>query len=192
MSMSLSPKIVICLSGKRKSGKDYVAERLLEDLRAEDVSAEIRRLSEPLKREYARLHHLDADELLTASSYKELHRAQMVDWSERVRLNDSDYFCRLAMNQCSATVCIVSDCRRPTDLLFFARNYPHVLTVRVECPTPVRRSRGFVFAVGVDDADTECALDAHDGWQFVVGNDGDATTLTDSLSRVLSAVRSLL
>lgn len=190
---SSSPKIVICLSGKRKSGKDFVAERLLEMLNASKVSAEIRRLSEPIKREYARLHQLDFDELLTASAYKEQHRAQMVEWSERIRREDSEHFCRLAMERCSADVCVVSDCRRPTDLVFFARHFSHVLTVRVECSTPVREARGFSFAPGVDDADTECALDAHDRWDFVLRNDGaDATTLTDALSPLLSCVRSLL
>uniref|UniRef100_A0A914WHE2 Phosphomevalonate kinase n=1 Tax=Plectus sambesii TaxID=2011161 RepID=A0A914WHE2_9BILA len=186
---SSSAKIVICLSGKRKSGKDYAADRLLMELRALDVSTEIRRLSEPLKREYARIHLLDFDELLTASAYKELHRAQMVEWSERIRREDPEHFCRLSMRDCTATVCIVSDCRRPSDLLYFTRHFPHVLSVRVECCTPVRESRGFVFTVGVDDADTECALDAHDGWDFVVRNDGDASTLTDELSRILCAVR---
>jgi len=190
--MSSSPKIVICLSGKRKSGKDYVADRMLTDLGAMNVSAEIRRISEPLKREYARIHQLDFDELLTTSAYKEVHRVQMVEWGERIRQEDPEYFCRLAMDKCPSTVCIVSDCRRPTDLLYFARHYSRLLSVRIECCQRVRESRGFVFTPGVDDADTECALDAHDRWDFVLRNDGDATTLTDELSRVFSAVRSLL
>jgi len=189
--MSRVPKVVICLSGKRKAGKDYVAERLLKELEGLK-GVEIRRLSEPIKREYARIHQLDFDELLTSSTYKELHRAQMVEWSEEIRHRDSEYFCRLAMDACKATVCIVSDCRRPSDLLFFTQHYPHVLTVRVDCPTPVRETRGFSFTPGIDDADTECALDAHDQWRFVLRNDGDAPTLTDGLSRVLCAVRSLL
>jgi len=190
--MSSSPKIVICLSGKRKSGKDYLADRMVKELRALDVSVEIGRLSEPLKREYARIHQLDLDELLSASAYKELHRAKMVEWSEPIRHQDPGQFCRLVMEQCASTVCIVSDCRRPTDLLYFARHYSRMISVRVECCERVRESRGFVFTVGIDDADTECALDAHDSWDFVVRNDGDATTLTDELSRVLCAVRSLL
>jgi len=190
--MSRSPKIVICLSGKRKSGKDYVADRLLTELRALGAATEICRLSEPLKREYARIHELDFDELLTAGAYKEIHRAQMVEWSERIRRDDPDYFCRLAMDSCSSTVCIVSDCRRPSDLQYFARQFDNVLCVRIECSDRVRESRGFVFTAGIDDADTECALDAQASWDFALRNDGDATTLTDELSRVVLAVCSFL
>jgi len=187
-----SPKIVICLSGKRKSGKDYIADELIRELEKSGVSAEIRRISAPLKEEYARIHQLDFDELLTASAYKELHRAKMVEWGEEIRCQDPEYFCRLAMSGCAVDVCVVSDCRRPTDLLYFTQHFPKLLSVRVECPTAVREARGFSFTPGVDDADTECALDAHDRWDFVLRNDGDAPTLSDGLSRVLCAVRSLL
>jgi len=190
--MSDSPKIVICLSGKRKSGKDFVADLLLAELLALGAGTEICRLSEPLKREYARIHELNFDELLTSGPYKELHRAEMVEWSERIRRDDPDYFCRLAMDSCSSTVCIVSDSRRPTDLEYFARQFDNVLCVRIKCCEEVRESRGFMFTVGIDDADTECALDDQANWDFAVRNDADATTLTDDLSRVVLAVCSLL
>ena len=47
---------VILLSGKRKSGKDFVAERLLPALGGED--AVVVRLSGPLKKCYAEEHNL--------------------------------------------------------------------------------------------------------------------------------------
>ena len=87
-----SPRLVVLLSGKRKCGKDFVAEKLRrhfssqslleEGLRvgsekaaAEDVQEEeatvadvrnamIIRLSAPLKRRYALEHQLDFDQLL--------------------------------------------------------------------------------------------------------------------------------
>lgn len=67
------PKKVILLSGKRKSGKDYLGEKL-----AEHFNALLLHLSEPLKRQFAKIHQIDGDELLTSSSYKENYRNEMI------------------------------------------------------------------------------------------------------------------
>lgn len=66
-------KKIVLLSGKRKSGKDYLGEIL-----AEKLSAVLLHLSEPLKFEYARLNQINGQELLSSSSYKELHRKDMI------------------------------------------------------------------------------------------------------------------
>ena len=128
-----SVKVVVCLSGKRKSGKDYIAGILQNSCQQEGISVEIRRISEPLKEEYARVKGLDFEELLKDSEYKEEHRAQMVRWGESLRKNDPTYFCRLALETCVAPLCIVSDCRRPTDLQFFDDNFGKVLKGTICC-----------------------------------------------------------
>lgn len=66
-------KKIVLLSGKRKSGKDYLGERL-----AKQLSAVLLHLSEPLKFEYARLNQINGQELLNSSSYKELYRKDMI------------------------------------------------------------------------------------------------------------------
>ena len=62
------PRIVLLFSGKRKSGKDYITDRLQERLGARSV---ILRLSGPLKECYAKDHGLDFQQMLSASDYKE-------------------------------------------------------------------------------------------------------------------------
>ena len=59
------------MSGKRKSGKDFVASRLYKHF-GEDVS--IIRLSAPLKKAFATENNLDYENLLTSGMYKELYR----------------------------------------------------------------------------------------------------------------------
>jgi phosphomevalonate kinase len=66
-------KKIILLSGKRKCGKDYIGEKLVEQLHAV-----LLHLSEPLKLEYARLNQINGEELLNSSAYKENYRKDMI------------------------------------------------------------------------------------------------------------------
>lgn len=91
-----SLKLVICFSGKRKSGKDYLCKKLASKLEDQGLRTEIRGVSFPLKEEYVRLHQekLDIEKLKSDSDYKEKYRKDMADFGERIRNQDSGYFCR--------------------------------------------------------------------------------------------------
>ena len=93
---SVSPRLVIVLSGKRKSGKDFIAEKLRHyfsddsnfELKHEheckndgeletttpSLRAVIIRVSAPLKERFAVEHQLDFQKLLDSSEYKERYR----------------------------------------------------------------------------------------------------------------------
>ena len=86
------PRVVILVSGKRKSGKDFVSEVLCDCL---GESSYIFRLSAPLKRGYADTHGLDLSQLMGTGGYKETHRKNMIGWGKEVRERDPTYFCRL-------------------------------------------------------------------------------------------------
>jgi hypothetical protein len=103
------PNVVVVLSGKRKSGKDHVAELLR--LHLDPIApSRIVRLSAPIKAAYAREHGLDLAELLSDGGYKERYRQGMVAWSEAIRERDPGYFCRLACSpKVLGTVNRVSD-----------------------------------------------------------------------------------
>ena len=80
------PRLIVIFSGKRKSGKDYVTDRLLEQVASAaggtDVCS-VGRLSGPLKKAYADENGLDYKELLSDGPYKERYRADMIVWGER-------------------------------------------------------------------------------------------------------------
>lgn len=91
--MSKYPQaLVLVFSGKRKCGKDFTTDKLVERL---SEVCEIRRLSAPLKKAYADEHGLDYEKLLTAGSYKELYREDMIKWGVERREADPGYFARL-------------------------------------------------------------------------------------------------
>ena len=202
--------IVFVLSGKRKSGKDHVAEKLKE-IFGEELCV-IMRLSGPLKHEYAREHGLDFNRLLDSTSYKERYRVDMIRWGEDKRAEDPEYFCikatELALRQCNSSsqsvphdneelegnideltgstrkVWIVSDARRKSDLTYFREKFESTVAIRVVATDEVRQSRGWIFTKGVDDAESECGLD-DESFDIIIENNGDEK----NLARVLSAIR---
>lgn len=181
---------IFVLSGKRKSGKDFIAGKLKCAFGCDKCN--IIRLSGPLKREYAKQNGLDFDRLMDSTTYKELYRHKMIGWGEEKRNADSYYFCRLAVEMILAENCgenlslpkpvwIISDARRKTDVRYFKESYDNVVSVRINASEETRRSRGWVFTPGVDDAESECGLD-NEIFDVVIQNDGDEQQLEKNLN----------
>ncbi|CAL1529701.1 unnamed protein product [Lymnaea stagnalis] len=185
------PKAVIILSGKRKSGKDYISDLILHRLGTNNCA--ILRLSGPLKKQYAKDHNLDYERLLDASEYKEQFRQDMICWGEEKRNQDPGFFCRLATENESSQkeIWIISDARRQSDVEYFKENYRKAaLTVRVHSNIDVREQRGFVFTQGIDDAESECGLDVGVDWDIIIQNNGDQQELDDGINKLLELVSS--
>nr|CAG4635131.1 EOG090X0FYC [Alona affinis] len=169
---SHNPLRIICFSGKRKSGKDYVTELLHQRV----PGSVVMRLSAPIKQHWAESLNLDLKELLSDGRFKEDHRAQMIAWGEKERAKDPSIFCQSAIQMSNGPdypFWIVADTRRRTDLRFFRDNYPgRVTTVRIVASDLIRMQRGFFFTPGVDDAESECDLDSVTDWDYVITNEG--------------------
>jgi len=115
-SSAFSPRLVILLSGKRKSGKDFVAEALIRHFSSllsdpttssssppsSSSAATLIRLSAPLKRRFADERGLDFHKLLDSSEYKEKYRREMIVWGEERRRADPGFFCRAAIEDAFA------------------------------------------------------------------------------------------
>ena len=89
--------MILLMSGKRKSGKDYVAEKLCLGLAQRKIEHKVIRISSPLKSAFAAENGINFEKLMTSGPYKEMYRDHMVKWGENKRNNDAGYFIRLAM-----------------------------------------------------------------------------------------------
>ncbi|KAK6758305.1 hypothetical protein RB195_015864 [Necator americanus] len=181
-------KLVVLISGKRKSGKDYCCRKLKAAL--EPLKVTVSGLSHSLKAIYAAKNGLDYSELISDGPYKEIYRLKMIKWGESVRESEPYFFCRSAITAtCEDDVVIISDCRRPTDIEYFRRNY-HTLTVRIKASIEERERRGFAFVEGIDDMPSECALDdyTHD---MTIVNDS-SRDLTCEIDNVVQHVKRIL
>lgn len=96
--LQMAKPVVICFSGKRKSGKDFVANLLANRLERLDYEVVVCGVSHPLKEEYAQLYDVDAERLKFDMAYKERYRADMIAWGERIRNEDPGYFCRWGLD----------------------------------------------------------------------------------------------
>ncbi|CAH1404162.1 unnamed protein product [Nezara viridula] len=171
--MGPNPKCIYIFSGKRKSGKDYVTDRLYDKLNHDNVI--IIKLSAPIKSLHAEKNDLDLKNLLSPLEYKEAHRKAMVEWSEKLRNEDYGVFCRAAIQMSKAEnypVWIVSDARRKTDIKWFKENYNNeiIKLYRIVCDDGIRKQRGWEFTEGIDDKETECGLDDFDNWDQIIEN----------------------
>ncbi|XP_044744231.1 phosphomevalonate kinase [Coccinella septempunctata] len=168
---SENPKIIVLISGKRKCGKDFVAEKLRSILLDKCT---IVRISAPIKKYYAEKCGISLEELLSDGPSKEKVRLEMINWSEKMRSQDPGCFCRSACE--NAELCpiwIVSDIRRRTDLEFFKKSYGNkIKTVRINAAEDIRKARGWIFTKGVDDVASECDLDKYSNWDLEIRNEG--------------------
>lgn len=79
---------------------------------------------------------------------------------------------------------LISDCRRPTDLEYFRQNY-NCRLIQVQCTDEVREQRGFIFTPGIDDQETECALDTFSNWDKCLDNNGNLELLDKQLTDLI-------
>jgi len=69
-------------------------------------------------------------------------------------------------------IILISDCRRPTDFDFFKNNFKNssIICVRINSKIEIRQKRGFLFIEGIDNEESECALDEFKNWDFNLFN----------------------
>ncbi|KAK6640189.1 hypothetical protein RUM44_011875 [Polyplax serrata] len=196
MESGKNPLCIFLFSGKRKTGKDFITEKLLEclDNKMKDSIALIK-ISGPIKSHFAETSNLNLSELMGSGEYKEKFRKEMIEWSEELRLKDPGMFCRAALDMYKAQtkpVWIVSDVRRNTDVKWFKENFKEaVKTVRIEASDDVRKSRGWTFTSGIDDVASECDLDNYKDWDWIFTNNGDENILNSSIKVLLEFISHL-
>ncbi|TDG45229.1 hypothetical protein AWZ03_008384 [Drosophila navojoa] len=181
---------ILLISGKRKCGKDFIAERLLNRLADRAL---IVRISEPIKKEWANKLQLDIQAMLSDGPYKEQYRRDMIVWSDEVRRRDYGFFCRAAMEQApvdQVEYVIVSDVRRKNDIRWFRETYgpQMVQTLRLTSLPETRKARGWQFTAGVDDEPSECDLD-DSSFDYVLENDKDDQSGEQLLDRIMDMLQ---
>ncbi|XP_002163520.1 phosphomevalonate kinase [Hydra vulgaris] len=191
-----SNKVIIVLSGKRKSGKDYIADKIFNKI-GNDTCVQIK-LANPIKMHFSKKFGLNFEELITSSPYKEEVRKEMILWGNEQRLTDPFVFCKMITNDAVSSrknVWILTDARLRTDVEYFKKyaikNNFHFICLRVVADVPTRQLRGWTFVEGVDDISSECGLDDYSDWDFVfLNSSGD--NIEHNIESFCSKVKALL
>ena len=182
---SCAKKLIIVISGKRKSGKDFITEKIIAKLG--NGNCFVMRVAGPIKKHFCELYSMDYQKMLTSTNYKETIREEMIIWGEEQRKNDAYVFCEIVKQEAlesNKPVWILSDARRQTDVEYFLNFAKEqsigFYSVRVEADNETRKQRGWIYTKGVDDVTSECGLDHYKNWDFVFQN-----SKGDDISRIL-------
>ena len=168
----------IGLTGKARSGKDTVANYLVERYQFQRVA-----FGDALKRYVS--------EIFPDLSNENKPRALLQRFGQSIREFDEDVWIKHALNKANGPKVVISDVRQPNEYRRL-KELGYVI-IRVESNTRNRFDRmmalGDVFNENDMKDDTETALDDYDV-DFTLYNDGDLTVLTEQIDEVLSDIYS--
>jgi phosphomevalonate kinase len=177
----VKPVLWVLLSGKRASGKDFVAKRLAKLALAGQPVVSCSRISmgDTSKQLYAEEQGLGSSgyvRLMEDRDFKEQHRAGITALYEKKIGEDRGFFHKLALSRgeaLSSKVIMVTDTRVPFDIEFFKRA-TSIITIRINADDATRRARGWDADPKKDAHETECGLDSYTAWDLVFDGSGDA------------------
>lgn len=165
--------MLILLSGKRYSGKSFVADVLSSNFGYTELA-----LADGVKMEAAkRLSSSDAEtqqiyaRLIQDQQFKDANRSLLIDIGQSVRSKDQDHWCdKLERNMIlmGKGNYVISDIRLPNEIEYFKSRYDCV-TIRVVASEETRSLRGHVPS-SLDCHVTECGVDNYP-MDYTINND---------------------
>jgi phosphomevalonate kinase len=169
---------LLCISGKRFSGKDTLAALLQNEAQRRRVDLELYAFAGESKRlfahqEKARGVDVDLDRLLTDRAYKEALRPQLTRFTVDAIAADPLVFCREVARriETSSAAAVVTDLRLRLEVEHLRTRFAlHV--VRLRRSDEHRAAAGWRADPAVDAHHTETELDDPSWWSEVIDNDG--------------------
>ena len=140
-------QVLVMLSGKRGSGKDYVAEVLRTSLRPPS-SVELFRIGSVTKKMYAAANpDVDFKRLMDDREYKNSHRQQLTNFYTEKRGEDELFELKALqgdLQRCECNTLCVVDLRMKYEVEYFEQNVPQesLLHVRLKSGASARMRRG--------------------------------------------------
>lgn len=177
--------IVICLSGKRFSGKSTAA-KILQGMFSKTFPVQVLYFSTLLKKRFCKEYNLDLDLFLNNREYKEKYRDQLVKFC-----GDNDVFehtlaAEVEIDKHEFEVYILDGLRCWKDQAEYINKNCldkwYLKMVRINCKD--REKRGFV-KTSYDDSYFETDLDSYDGFDVVINNDGTEEEFISQLNHMI-------
>lgn len=162
-------KTVILLSGKRYAGKDYTADRLKKELGDKVHTQSIAYFP---KLQYAKNNNLNIDKLLCDRTYKEKHRAGIIQTSNKARKINDNIWISQTLEYCRTiphSIIVITDFRFLNEDRFFRDNCDwDIITVRINASNELRESRGWRHNETIDNGQSETELDTYQNWNYIM------------------------
>lgn len=179
--------LVILISGKRYSGKNYVADILRNTFNIPDYSLAYE-LKVEMSRSIVNFSQTEfLDKLMKDRQFKEIYRGDLIELGSRRRSENIDYWCNKLHERISSandSIISITDVRFPNEIEYFTKRFKCV-TIRVQASINDRISRGYVES-NADVSPSECSLDNHQ-FMEVIWNNNNASIrdLTNTLRGII-------
>jgi len=175
--------VIILVSGKRYSGKDFFSNTIKKLIELEgDLVCEITHFADEFKRMFCNHAKLDYERMLTDRDYKEIYRDEMTAYYHKIS-KENVTFCKPLANRIKKEVMmgftkkkifIIADLRNSIEIECFKSlrrevSLIKILLIRVHITDEVRAQRGWVLSK-IDSDPTETNLDDWDDWDFRFDN----------------------
>ncbi|XP_066910277.1 uncharacterized protein [Clytia hemisphaerica] len=177
------PKALVLISGKRASGKDYIANKINVALQQANLNVHRAALGNINKELYAESVGIDVNRLLTDRAFKERHRIAMIQHHANKNEEDPEWCVKEVMSKAETSdILLLSDLRTLENLAWFQKQGIPTALIRINASDEARRKRGWEACDVKDNLKTEVDLDEFTGWTaFWDNSDG-----TDAGHQVLN------
>lgn len=182
--------MLVCISGKRFSGKDTFAGFLLEAARRRGITLASYAFAAESKRMFAASRPgVDLARLLDDRAYKEQLRPELTQFTVDAIAADPLVFCREVVRRIDAagTHALITDLRLELELEHLRSRSPHV--IRIQRPDASRAAAGWSYDAAKDTHHTETELDDPAMWSEVVDNAGTLDELAARADQVADMIR---
>lgn len=175
-------RICVLVSGKRASGKDYVASILQPALEAKGLSVQRCAVGAINKKAYAAWVGIDAARLEEDREFKESHRIAMVQHHKARNARDPEWCLKELWRQADeacADVLLLTDFRTHEDYQWFlekSSSRDKLVLLRIEASNEARLSRGWIPDPAKDMLYSETDLDIFSGWDACFDNSSDGSS----------------
>lgn len=186
-------KRVLCISGKRFSGKDSFADLLCEHARSRGHALALFAFADVSKRmlvEAQRAKGIEVEfaRLLNDRAYKELWRPALTQLTTESLAAEPFVFCREVADriEACASPALITDLRLRVEVVHLRSRFD-VHVVRLARSDARWAASGWVYDPDTDGNFTETELDDPSLWDEVVTNDGTADELRAKAAAVIDA-----
>ncbi len=184
-------KLIICLSGKRFSGKTHVSSIIQKYLNSLNFTVSVNSLSFYCKKEYCKFSGADIDKMINDHEYKNNHRDALTEY---FLSTDPLTYPKLLEHDIQNTnfdIYIIDDMRLLVENAQYFKKYWsnkwNLVYIRINTTDETKINRGWVHS-DYDNQPCENELDNYTDFDYVINNDGTLMDLYKIVTEILTNI----
>jgi len=160
----MPPQVLLLISGKRASGKDFLCKEIGKHLRP-ILAVQKFSIGDVVKRTYAEQNGIKLS-LFKNRKFKDEHREGLSRLSTQLTPGYCEQLILKKIRYCKDPIMMITDIRTQSNLEYFKSQFSPSLSIRISASDDVRTDVGWVYNPAIDDSFLECDLDKNENWDL--------------------------